>query len=297
VGFNLIQWRAVVGEGLVNIISAQPDVLRGGSGTRSGMPILFPFPNRIAGAKFEFGGQQYRLTPAKPGDPNAIHGFCAKAAWTDYAATGDNEVTARFRISRDAPRHLKEWPGDLELQVVFRLTDTALRMTSTVTNLSKKPVPCGLGFHTYYTSLGDVDMEQVEVGCSAANYWVLRKSIPTGEKAPVTANNDLRSAPTLAGRTLDDVLTGLRPFVPTSDGLVERASVQGTRARVAVRCDANFREIVVFTPPDRQSVAVEPYTCPTDAVHLAEAGQDVGWRVLQPEQEWQSVAELRVREV
>lgn len=295
VGFNLIDWRIPVGDGQVAVVHAEPDALAGGSGTRSGMPILFPFPNRIAGATYTFDGREYRLTPAHEGDPNASHGFCAKTTWQDFEATGDNAVTARFLISRDAPQRLEEWPGDLQLSITFTLSDLALRVTARVDNPGKGPVPFGLGYHPYFTPLGEGPVDGMEVECRADHYWVLADSIPTGERRPVRGDNDLRSGPVLGSRQLDDVLTGLLPFVPEADGLMERAALLGSAARLGLRCDASFRDIVVFTPQNRQAVAVEPYTCPTDAVHLDAAGRDVGWRVLGPGESWTGEVEMRLR--
>ena len=292
VGFNLIDWQVPVGEDTVGLVHAEPDVLAGGSGTRSGIPILFPFPNRIAGASFEFRGDEYNLTPAKPGDPNAIHGFCAKTAWHDFTEVDDSSVAATFRISRDAADRLAEWPGDLELRMTFTLADTSLRISALVTNVDDKPVPFGLGYHPYFSSLGNTSVDELLVECRANEYWVLKESIPTGELRAVSGDTDLRSSTVLGSRELDDILTGLRPFVPDADGLMERATLTGSAVKLAIRCDGSFRDLVAFTPANREAFALEPYTCPTDAVHLTERGQDVGWRVLEPGESWRGTIEL-----
>lgn len=292
VGFNLVEWWAPQGDKLVPIVHCEPDVLSGGSGTRSGIPILFPFPNRIAGAQYEFEGREYHLQPAHEGDPNAIHGFCAKAPWRDYTAVDDNSVAATFRISRDAPDRAAEWPGDLELRITFTLTDRALRIAALVSNVGDTAAPFGLGYHPYFTSLGNNSVNELLVECRADRYWVLQDSIPTGETRPVSGETDLRSETVLGARVLDDVLTGLRHFVPDADGLKRRAVMTGSAAQLSIRCDENFRDLVVFTPANRKSFAIEPYTCPTDAVHLAAAGKDVGWRVLQPGDSWRGIVEF-----
>jgi aldose 1-epimerase len=51
---------------------------------------------------------------------------------------------------------------------------------------------------------------------------------------------------------------------------------------------------VVFTPPHREAVCLEPYTCMTDAINLQQRGVEAGWRVLPPGESWTSVVELRV---
>jgi aldose 1-epimerase len=54
----------------------------------------------------------------------------------------------------------------------------------------------------------------------------------------------------------------------------------------------DFRELVAFTPPHRQAVCLEPYTCTTDAINLQQAGIDAGWRVLAPGASWSGDVEL-----
>jgi aldose 1-epimerase len=63
--------------------------------------------------------------------------------------------------------------------------------------------------------------------------------------------------------------------------------------QVAQVTDDAFREAVVYTPPGRSCICIEPYTCVTDAVHLAEQGIDGGWRVLEPGEEFLTWIDLR----
>lgn len=293
-GFNVVDWRVPLAGTPVPLLHHDPDVLAGGSGTRSGIPILFPFPNRIAGASFEAGGRRYDLPAAHPGDPNAIHGFCAKRPWSDVAATGESAVTGTFRLSRDAPDVAADWPGDLELGITVELADDALRIESRVTNAGDQDAPFGLGFHPYFTALGADSVADIVLQAPAAQYWELVDSIPTGRLVDVSGDRDLRQPVRVADRELDDVLTGLPPFAPGPDGLMERATLVGGDVTVGLRCDGAFRDLVVFTPASRQAIAVEPYTCPTDAVHLTARGHDVGWQVLVPGATWTATVEFTV---
>lgn len=200
-------------------------------------------------------------------------------------------MTGEFQLTRDAPTAAATWPGDLLLRVTFALTDQALRVTTNVTNVDDHPVPFGAGFHPYFAPLAAAGVDDLALRCDAASYWVLDGLIPTGQTLPVAGANDLRSGPVVGDRVLDDVLTDLPAFVPGDDGLMERARLTGGDVSLAIRCDSAYRDIVVFTPANRESLAVEPYTCPTDAIHLAQAGRSVGWRVLAPAESWTGVVE------
>src|SRR3954471_9000686 len=70
-GFNLFDLRLPAAGEVRPMLSAPVDFAenpRGGAG--HGTPILFPYPNRVGGASFTFGGKAYRL-PANNG-PNSI---------------------------------------------------------------------------------------------------------------------------------------------------------------------------------------------------------------------------------
>jgi aldose 1-epimerase len=65
-------------------------------------------------------------------------------------------------------------------------------------------------------------------------------------------------------------------------------------AGLAVRAAPAFREVVAFTPQNRQAVALEPYTCTTDAINLQPRGVDAGLLVLPPGGSWSGVVEFAV---
>jgi len=86
------------------------------------------------------------------------------------------------------------------------------------------------------------------------------------------------------------VLTGLSPQPQSLDCQIidEAAGLQ-----VLQRCDPVFREVVVYTPPGRNAVCLEPYTCATDAINLEQQGIAAGWRTLEPGGEFRTWIEIR----
>jgi aldose 1-epimerase len=298
-GMNCIALDLMVGDRSISVLHAEPDVLSGGVPTRSGMPVLFPFPSNIAGACFDWRGESVVLPIARPGASHASHGLACRTPWAQYTVSPDGRaVTGRFESNRDVPDSVAAWPGNLSLVLTYSLSDNALRVASTVTNTGDIDSPFGLGFHSYFTPLGEPGgpdaLSECSVECRADSAWVLESGIPDGQRVPVSSGNDLRSETAIGDMVLDDVLTDLPPFVADTDGLMLRATLSKDRVRLALRCDESWREIVVFTPANRESIAIEPYTCPTDAVHLDQRGLDVGWRVLEPGGTWTGVFELRI---
>src|SRR5438067_7438461 len=49
----------------------------GPNGYSAGVPILFPFPNRVRGGRYTFEGRSYELDINEPARGNHIHGLVA----------------------------------------------------------------------------------------------------------------------------------------------------------------------------------------------------------------------------
>ena len=281
-GFNMYDLRLPVAGQVRPVLHAAPDFAEnprsaGGNGT----PVLFPFPNRIAGGRFTFQGKTYSL-PANNG-PNAIHGFAISAPWDVVGQStdgGEASLTGRYQISVQSPEMRGHWPTDAAIQIRYGLAGRRLTMTVTVTNPTADDLPYGFGIHPYFlcpfTRGGD--QAQTRVTIPASSFWVLDEFIPTGERRPVDGRLDFRKGQPMKGLKLDDVLAGL-----SFDGgrCVCRLEDLALKAEFRLIVDRNTRELVVYTPPgDGGVLAIEPYTQATDAVNLAARGLDGGLRVL-----------------
>lgn len=288
-GCNVFHWTVPGPSGKRALLFADPEVFPGGRPTRSGIPILFPYPNRLRGGSFEWRGKTYQTPLTDASGKHSIHGFACRRPWRvlDSGAAADHAwLTAEFRASLDAPENLPQWPGDYALALTFRLFSSRLRIEASVTNPGTGELPFGLGFHPYF----QLEEPNAPVHAPAKAFWQLVDSLPTGQILPVDANRDVNQPRPASELTLDDVLTDL-PGEPTNaEGLVFRGGV----GAVSLWTTAAFRELVAFTPAHRQAVCLEPYTCTTDAVHLQARGISAGWLTLAAGQTWKGVFEMAV---
>ena len=62
---------------------------------------------------------------------------------------------------------------------------------------------------------------------------------------------------------------------------------------MSIQFDECFRECVVYNPPHREAICIEPYTCAPDAFHLMARGIDTGLRVLEPGAAFRARIEIR----
>jgi aldose 1-epimerase len=295
-GFNAFRW-TVAGELPGDVLYADPRLFEDGRPTRSGIPILFPFPNRIRDGAFRWQGREYRLPANDPAGKNAIHGFACRSPWRvieEGAGPDSAWLTGEFHLSRDAPAALPLWPADARLRITYRLLPDRLRVVATVDAPGPDPLPFGLGYHPYF-ALAAFSGEAAVVEVPAKKSWELRENLPTGAAQPVDGPGDLRLGRPVAGLVLDDILTDLpAPPADARSGLGLLGVLRHPAGAPALRLygSPDFRELVVFTPPHRQAFCLEPYTCTTDAVNLQQAGVEAGWRVLPPGASWQGVVEM-----
>lgn len=279
-GLNCFQFLAHIDGQSVDVIASSPGFETGaGSASHYGIPILFPFPNRIRDGRFRWEGREYQL-PLSPGHPNTLHGFCLDRPWRVVDQQQDS-VTGRFQLSVDAPELVESWPSDFIIDVRYSVRGTSLVMDVTITNPDSVPLPWGFGTHAYFQlPLGEGGrVEDCIIQAPAHREWVLDDCLPRGDIREVHAATDLREGISLADRKLDNVLTDLR-----TDGEIIETSVTDphTGLRMIQSFPRDFRELVVFTPPWADAVCMEPYTCVTDAINLQQQGIDAGWRTLAP---------------
>ena len=281
-GLNLFDLQLPAAGRLRRVIVAAADFVENPRNpARNGTPILFPYPNRVRDGRFSFQGQEYHLPVNAP--PNAIHGFALDARWDVIELqTGATEarLTGSYQISRNSPGRSAHWPTDAILQVCYALSGRRLTMTTIVNNPTAEELPYGFGIHPYFSLplSPDGDPAETRVSLPASQFWVLRDFLPTGDRRDVDERLDFRKGQPRKGLKLDDVLTGL-----TFEGkrCVCRLVDQALKAEIRLSFDRNFRELVVYTPPDRGNlISLEPYTQTTDAINLQARGVDAGLRRL-----------------
>lgn len=299
-GFNCLAWQVPHEGQTLDLLYTDPAVFDNGRPTRSGIPVLFPFPNRIRAGRFTWDGKEYQLPLNDGTKQNAIHGFACRHPWRVVEQGADATrawLTGEFQGSTDAPECASLWPADYRIRLTYQLAVGELSLLAEVTNPDSKPLPFGLGYHPYFrlpfASGGRAEDCQVQV--KARSFWVLHDSLPTGERQPVDAGRDLNTPRRFTDLQVDDVLTDLAFIHDPAERTLARSTLWGVPGRaLQLFCSDAFREMVIFTPPHRQAFCVEPYTCTTDAINLQARGIEAGWLVLPPGKSWRGTVELRI---
>lgn len=263
----------------VEVLYSHPEFTAGSQRpSGSGIPILFPFPGRIPGTTFRWEGKTYEL---EPGDKlgNAIHGFAMRRPWTLVEQT-EMSVTGQFHAWRDDPSLKSRWPADFVISATYELVGNRLDGTYRIENPCDAPLPFGFGTHPYFrVPLGGPSTDDCIVWLPVTSRWVLKDMLPTGKRRELKETDGFESGRRLGELTLDDVFTGLIDNAGQCEASIDDPG--GMSVAIRWRQD-KFRECVVYTPPHREAICIEPLTCAPSASVLAERGIDAGWRVLKP---------------
>lgn len=294
-GFNCFSWRPVLKDGPREMLWAEEGFESGDRrASGSGIPLLFPFPGRIAGAVFTFEGREYRL---EPGDAfgNAIHGFVHTRPWR-VVEQSDSRIVAEFQASKDDPAILERWPADFRIRVSYEVRGRELVSDIAYENSGDGALPCGFATHAYFR-LPLADRSHVAdtvVTAPVSKFWVLERMIPTGQQLPMRPDQSLAEGLRLLEHEFDTVFTGLRA---DTDGRIRtRLAEPASDRQLTQTFDANFTQCVIYTPGHRQAICLEPYTCVPDAIRLAAEGHETGLRILKPGETVETTIKLEVNE-
>lgn len=278
-GFNCFRFAVPHRGQPVDVLYAHPEFAAGAERpSGSGIPIMFPFPGRIPGTTFRWEGKSYEL-PDLDALGNAIHGFAMRRPWR-VVEHDAGRVVGEFHAWRDDPTLKDRWPADSIIRATYALRGNALEANYTIENPGQAPLPFGFGIHPYIrVPQGGRSADDCIVWLPVSERWVLKDMLPTGKRRVLAETEALDGGCRFGELKLDDVFTGL-----TDNAGITEASIQDPGGlAVAIRWPVeHFRECVVYTPPHREAICIEPLTCAPSAAALAAKGIDAGWRVLQP---------------
>ena len=235
--------------------------------------LLAPWPNRVDGGRYVFGGTDYQLALTEPSQGNAIHGLTRWTAWTPV-----RQDTSAVRL-RSAPHGQQGYPFGLEIEAEYALDPaTGLRVTVAARNRGSHAAPYGTGSHPYLT-VRTASIDGCELTLPAGSWLPLDdRGIPSGPPEPVDGTAyDFRQPRAIGTTRLDHALTGLsRDGDGRAWAYLAVGEAHGRSPRVGLWADEGYRWLQVFTADPlgpqmrRKAVAIEPMTCPPNAFVTAD---------------------------
>jgi len=226
-------------------------------GKTMGIPLLYPWANRLGANTYQAAGKTVTLTDGEFGvrtDSNGlpIHGVLA--AFPNWRVTheSDHQLTGEVDFTTD-DELLASFPFPHRLSLTITLAERTLRLRVAVTPTGEYAVPLCFGFHPYLR-LPDVPRDQWVIETPTMQHLMLdHKGLPTGTGVVQPALSE-----PLGDKIFDD------GYNQVAEG--STFAVSGGGRRIEVHFDEGYSAAQIFAPPGEDVVCFEPMTAPTDAL-------------------------------
>jgi len=245
----------------------------------AGIPFLFPWANRLAGFQYEVAGRGVTLSAHSAllrYDDNGLpmHGMMwPHLAWR-MAETAPDRLTASYDWSQ--PQGLVVFPYPCRLTMTASVAPASLTIETALEPASDTPVPVSFGFHPYL-GLPDAPRQDWRVSLPEMRHLALdARKIPTGASEPFPGLNAA-----LGPRDFDDGFALL--------GEQATLSVAAGDHRISVDLLEGYPYTQVFAPHDKEFLAFEPMTAPSNALISG-----TGLRLVQPGDSFQARFRIRI---
>jgi aldose 1-epimerase len=246
-------------------------------GSTMGVPLLYPWANRLARDSYPARGSEIELphsTPPLKFDANGlpIHGVLPSCLdWevieVGGGTGGEGEGKAagerlRARLHWKTPELLAVFPFEHVLEVDARVAGAALVIEMRVHADEGVAVPVAFGFHPYLT-IPDSDRRAWAIELPVSKRLLLdERMIPTGASEPFE-----RRSFVLGNGGWDDAFSDLiePPVFSLADGA----------RRVELRLLDGYSHAQVYSPAGENFICFEPMTAPTNALRSGDGLRSV----------------------
>ena len=226
------------------------------SGSTAGIPLLHPWANRLSGFRYRAAGREVNLDPSSPLLHLDAHGLpmhgvpWCRLAWELTEARQDF-LAARLEWTRGDL--LTVFPFRHRLEMAATLGSDGLTIETALVAGPGGPVPVSFGFHPYF-GLPDFPRAQWRLELPTMRRLVLDpRGIQTGDEVPFDGL---------------DAQLGELAFDDGFALMAEQASfsIAGAARRITVEFLEGYLYAQIYAPKDKDYIALEPMTAPTNAL-------------------------------
>jgi aldose 1-epimerase len=214
---------------------------------------LSPFPNRINNGKYTFNDKEYQLEVNAP--PHALHGLCWNLPFTTKEQSATNN-SARLILYANYNALHKGYPFTYQIEIECVLEPGNFKCATRITNSGEQSIPIGDGWHPYFMTGSKVNNLKLQLP-EKKQLELDNSLIPTGNYVP----GNSFSVPTLLYNTQLDHCFEL----DTTNAITETRLIDQSKNISIIIWQQGYKFIQVYTPPDRNSIAIEPMSCAPDA--------------------------------
>ena len=216
---------------------------------------LSPFAGRIKDGQYIFNNMKYNLSKNYPEEENACHGFLYNKEF-HIADKIVNDEMALCRLEYFYENEYEGYPFSFSIEITYTLTESeGLICTTRIINKSKSAIPLSDGWHHYF-DLG-TNINELELKLDISEIVKLdSRNIPTGSKE---AYNEF-VIPEKIGNTQFDSCFRIKSC---NGKAATTLSSPNNNIRLTIwqeTGNGKYQYLVIYTPPGRRYIAVEPIT-------------------------------------
>jgi aldose 1-epimerase len=229
--------------------------------TQSSSELLFPFASRIPEGKYTFLGHTHLLPQNDANFPAAIHGLVRKQPF-QFVGQNITEEQASIELQYEIAQPIG-YPFHIIFKIRYTLTQNGdFEINFTAQNTGDSTAPIMFGWHPYF-QLGNEPTDALEISIPAAKSIIFNQNMcPIGSE-----DIDIETPYPLAEKTLDNCFQ-----ISQNKGIVT-TELRSKNLDVALQIEqdvAQFKYLVVYTPPARNCIAIEPLTANVNAFNNGE---------------------------
>lgn len=242
--------------------------------------LLFPFVNRLHEGCYNFNNQRFAFPINDRDTGNALHGFLYQEALECHQAESDGVEPNSYRslqlgFSYSGERDYYPYETDLRINYFFDEND-GFNVDIKIQNTGNAPVPLATGWHPYFDFGHSIDELELELP-AMQKILIDHRMIPTGRRQAFhrflkTTESDLQ-----LGREQYDTCFLLNSLTNGNSSFKSLIYSPVRDFTLIIEQSENLPYMQLFTPGDRQSLAVEPVSANINAL---QNGQ--GLSVLEP---------------
>lgn len=212
------------------------------NGFRSGK--MSPFSCRLCNGKYSISKEQYTIEKFYLGK-HALHGILYDALFSIQSTTINNEA-ATIVLQYDYQATDAGYPFQYSLQVTWTLfSNTSISVQTKITNYSQKTIPMMDGWHPYFKVGANIDDCIIQFSCVGEIEYD-DELIPTGR---IMNNTQFENGKSLAGLNLDHGFE--------LNHQKNSCTLENKKYKLIVRPIKNYPFLQLYTPPGRNSIAIE----------------------------------------
>jgi aldose 1-epimerase len=275
--------KLVLKQTTVVLVTEYPNELEGTLGYPSA--LMFPFASRIKNGQYTFEGISYQLPINEPARNNAIHGFMAHRVFT-VSAQETNAQQAILTISYPYQGDYQGYPFPFELSITYTFdANGTLHISYGVTNTGTKAMPMALGWHPYF-QFDEESINDLQIAIPSDKIVMFDQQMMPTHTQPFEQPSDEWLS--INNRVLDNVFL-LSPSANGQQTRLHSATKNLTLTLWQETGKEKYNYLVVYTPPARKTIAIEPITNNVNAFNTGD-----GLIVLSPHNSIKVACSVRV---